>query len=85
MSGNLFANRFRYFNRAIISLKKQKPFVKGAFAAVQNEVFLNIGDKSAVNGKFFDQNRLYLAAGYRFSPKFDGEIGLYKPIYFREK
>lgn len=73
--GNQFANRLRYFNRAMISLKKQKPFVKGPFAAVQNEVFLNLGDKSAVNGKFFDQNRLYLAAGYRFSQKFDGEIG----------
>ena len=73
--GNLFANRLRYFNRGIIPFKKQKPFVKGAFAAIQNELFFNLGDKSGVNGKFFDQNRLYLAAGYRFSPKFDGEMG----------
>jgi hypothetical protein len=38
-------------------------------------VFLNIGDKSPVNGKFFDQNRFYLALGYRVNPKFDLEAG----------
>ncbi len=73
--GNRYANRIRYFNRAIISLKGTKPFTQGMFAALQNEVFLNIGNKTGVNGKTFDQNRLYLATGYRFSPKFDLEAG----------
>jgi hypothetical protein len=73
--GNSFANRFRYFNRAMIPFNGSKPFVKGAFGAIQNELFLNIGDKSAVNGKFFDQNRFYLALGYRLSAKFDLEAG----------
>jgi hypothetical protein len=73
--GNDFANRLRYFTRAIIPLNGSKPFARGVFAAVQNEVFLNLGNKSAVNGRFFDQNRLYLAAGYRVSPKFDLEAG----------
>jgi hypothetical protein len=72
---NSFANRFRYFSRAIIPFNGSKPFVKGVFGALQNEVFLNIGDKSAVNGKLFDQNRLYLALGYRLSAKFDLEAG----------
>lgn len=75
VNGNRFANRIRYFNRAIIPFNGSKPFVKGIFGALQNEVFLNIGDKSAVNGKFFDQNRLYLAIGYRLSAKFDLETG----------
>lgn len=70
-----FAARTRYFVRGIIPLSGEKNFSKGMFGAVQNEVFLNLGNKSAVNGKTFDQNRLYLATGYRFSKKFDGEIG----------
>jgi hypothetical protein len=73
--GNRFANRVRYFNRAIIPLSGAKPFTRGVFGAVQNEIFLNLGDKSGVNGKFFDQNRLYLAFGYRLSSKFDIETG----------
>ncbi|HTE26395.1 DUF2490 domain-containing protein [Flavitalea sp.] len=75
VSGNSFANRIRYFNRAIIPFNGSKPFIHGIFGALQNEVFLNIGDKSAVNGKFFDQNRVYLAIGYRLSAKFDLEAG----------
>ena len=73
--GNVFANRFRYFFRTILPFNKQKPFDKGWFGALQNEVFFNIGDKSHVNGKTFDQNRAYVAAGYRLSPAVDLETG----------
>ncbi|MET6996347.1 DUF2490 domain-containing protein [Chitinophaga defluvii] len=69
------ANRFRYFLRGIIPADGAKTFEKGAFAAVQNELFLNFGDPTRTNGKAFDQNRAYLALGYRFSPKFDVEGG----------
>ena len=51
------------------------PFTQGFFAAVQNEIFVNISGSSAVNGKFFDQNRAYLAVGYRYSRQFDLELG----------
>ncbi len=73
--GNVFANRFRYFLRSIFPLNQEKPFKKGWFGALQNEVFLNIGDKSHVNGKTFDQNRAYAAVGYRLSPMVDLETG----------
>jgi len=73
--GNRFAHRLRYFVRSIIPFNGSKPFTQGVFAAIQNEVFMNIGDKSAVNGRFFDQNRLYLALGYRLSQKVDLEGG----------
>ncbi len=73
--GNVFANRFRYFVRTILPLNQEKPFRKGWFGALQNEVFLNIGDKSHVNGKTFDQNRAYAAIGYRLSPLVDLETG----------
>ena len=80
--GSLYANRFRYFFRALRRLKgpgsdlaQAQPFIKGMFVALQNEVFLNFGNKTNVNGKTFDQNRLYGAIGYRFSRKFDLEAG----------
>jgi len=69
------AYRLRYFIRNIVPLVKQEKFNKGWFVALQNEVFLNIGDKSAVNGRVFDQNRIYGAIGYRVSNKFDVEAG----------
>lgn len=73
--GYVHANRVRYFLRNIIPLRKQPVFIKGSFAALQNEVFLNIGNTKNVNGKTFDQNRFYIAAGYRFSKLFDLEAG----------
>src|SRR5690606_14308321 len=69
------AHRARYFIRNILPINKTEQFSEGPFVALQNEVFLNVGNKSAVNGKTFDQNRLYLAAGYRFSKQFDLEVG----------
>lgn len=74
--GHANAYRLRYFIRNIIPLTDRTgPYTKGAFAALQNEVFINTGNKSAVNGKTFDQNRLYFAGGYRLSAKFDLEAG----------
>ena len=73
--GSVYANRFRYFIRNILPLKKEANFKKGMFVALQNEVFFNFGNTSTVNGKFFDQNRVYLATGLRLSPKADLEIG----------
>jgi len=52
-----------------------RAFTGGFFAAIQNEIFLNVGDPSPVNGKVFDQNRAYLAIGYRCSKQFDVEMG----------
>ncbi len=52
-----------------------RAFTQGFFAAIQNEIFLNIGDPSPVNGKVFDQNRAYMAVGYRCSRQFDVEMG----------
>lgn len=73
--GSVYANRFRYFIRNVLPLGNKGAFKKGVFVALQNEVFLNIGNKRNVNGKTFDQNRLYLATGYRFRKSFDLEAG----------
>ena len=73
---DLFSQRFRYFFRLIQPLQKQESsFAKGAFIALQNELFFNIQHKDELNGSAFDQNRAYLAAGYRFSKKVDIEAG----------
>ncbi len=73
---DFFAQRARYFVRGIIPLEKQEGlFGKGVFIAVQNEVFLNVQAKDELNGHLFDQNRAYMAAGYRFSKKMDAELG----------
>jgi hypothetical protein len=69
------AYRLRYFIRNIIPLTDEQSFSKGLFFALQNEVFINTGDKSAVNGHSFDQNRFYPAIGYRLPQKLDIEIG----------
>ena len=80
-NGTASANRLRYFVRGIMPFIQESdpitipPFNKGFFAALQNEVFLNFGNKANVNGKTFDQNRLYVAVGYRFSKSFDIETG----------
>jgi len=52
-----------------------RAFAQGFFASIQNEIFLNVGDPSPVNGKFFDQNRAYVSIGYRCSKQFDVEMG----------
>jgi len=71
-----FTQRLRYFIRLVKPLQKtESAFTKGAFLALQNEVFLNIQNKNVTNNNLFDQNRLYLAAGYRFSKKIDLEAG----------
>lgn len=72
---NYFAQRFRYFIRSVIPTKRDSNFSKGTYIALQNEVFLNVQNKDKVNTHFFDQNRAYAAFGYRFSKKFDMEIG----------
>lgn len=68
--------RLRYFARGVIPLTKiENTFTKGPFTALQNEVFVNVFNRDKVNGKFFDQNRAYIALGYRLNPKADLEIG----------
>jgi hypothetical protein len=73
--GSAYANRFRYFIRAVLPFKTQPVFKKGLFAALQNEVFLNFGNVATVNNESFDQNRLYMALGYRLNARFDLETG----------
>jgi hypothetical protein len=70
-----FAQRLRYFARAVVPLKKDVVFTKGAFVGLQNEVFVNAENKARLNNQFFDQNRAYAAVGYRLNKMIDLETG----------
>ncbi|MBL4675999.1 MAG: DUF2490 domain-containing protein [Mucilaginibacter sp.] len=71
-----FAQRFRYFARAVVPLGNDSTtFTKGPFLGLQNEVFFNVQNKAKVNKHFFDQNRAYVAFGYRLHKKMDLEVG----------
>jgi len=75
-TNDVFAQRLRYFARAIIPVKKQKDsFYQGVFVALQDEIFMNIQNKNNINNSFFDQNRIYGAVGYRVNSKLDLEVG----------
>ncbi|WP_300599362.1 DUF2490 domain-containing protein [Niabella sp.] len=73
---DIFSQRLRYFFRDVQPLARtENGFKKGPFVAIQNELFFNLQNNDQLNGSFFDQNRAYIALGYRASPKFDIEAG----------
>lgn len=74
-TGTVTSHRARYFIRNILPLQNAASFTGGWFGALQNEVFVNVASNDRVNGKFFDQNRVYLAIGYRINKSFDLEAG----------
>jgi hypothetical protein len=67
--------RFRYLIKGVLPFRKDSVFSKGFYGAVQDEVMFNYMNKATTNNSFFDQNRAYLALGYRLNPKFDLEMG----------
>jgi len=70
-----YVNRIRYFIKTTVPFRRQKPLTRGMFALLQEEVFLNFGNTENVNGKTFDQNRIFLALGYRLNRSLDLEAG----------
>lgn len=73
---SIFAQRLRYFARTMVPFKKDNDtFNNGWYAALQNEIFLNISNRAKLNGSAFDQNRAYLGVGYRLGSRADIEAG----------
>jgi hypothetical protein len=72
-----FSQRLRYFARTIYPLSGSpvRKFTRGTFLSLQDEIFIYLNDSDATNGKVFDQNRAYASFGFRFSPKYDLEVG----------
>jgi opacity protein-like surface antigen len=72
----LFSQRLRYLLRSVVPLhSEQSTFSYGPFFALQNELFFNVQHDEKVNGKLLDQNRLFVAVGYRLSSRYDLELG----------
>ena len=66
-------NRFRYMFRAQIPLKGKEIKDKTPYFAIYDEIFIGFG--SNVNENIFDQNRVGIVLGYRFSPTIRIETG----------
>ena len=77
-----FSQRLRGFLSFQIPVAANNDFSKGVYTALQNELFVNVQHKENVNNHIFDQNRAYVAVGYRWNKKLDTEIGYY---YWRQK
>ena len=74
----VFSNRFRYMFRLQIPLKGNKIDDNTPYAAVYDEVLIGFGKN--VNENVFDQNRLGILLGYRFSSKVRIEGGFLNQI-----
>jgi|SRR5690606_6667573 len=82
----IFAQRFRYFVRGVIPFTRasEDAFTRGPYGALQNELFFNIQHNHRLNGHIFDQNRAYVAAGFRFSRRYDLEVGYMNQFLVRK-
>jgi hypothetical protein len=74
----VYWNRLRYMFRTNIPLKGKTISDKTPYLAVYDEVLIGFGNN--VNENVFDQNRLAILFGYRFSPKLRIEGGYLNQI-----
>ncbi|RTQ53443.1 DUF2490 domain-containing protein [Hymenobacter gummosus] len=74
----VYSNRLRYLGRVQRTLGTPGPGGRGPYAAAYDEIFIGFGRN--VNENVFDQNRLGLLVGYRFSPAFRLEGGFFQQI-----
>ena len=74
----IFVNRLRYMYRMQIPLKGKTIADKTPYAAIYDEIFVGFGKN--VNENVFDQNRLGVLLGYRFSSKLRIEGGYINQI-----
>ncbi len=73
---DVYSDRFRWFARAQLPLNAGSgTFTQGAFLAFQNEAMVNLSGRDALNAPLFDQNRAYVAFGWRLNRTADVEIG----------
>jgi len=66
-----FSQRARAFLSVQIPLKADTGFLKGIYAKIQNEIFINVQSREKVNNSIFDQNRSSIGIGFRFSKSLD--------------
>jgi hypothetical protein len=74
----VYSNRFRVLNRFSIPFKGKVIAEKSLYLSVYDEILVNFGKNVANN--IFDQNRLYIALGYRIPKAGRLEIGFLDQI-----
>jgi hypothetical protein len=74
----LLLNRFRYMFRVQIPLKGKSIEDKTPYVAIYDEIFIGFGEN--VNENVFDQNRLGILLGYKFTNAFRIEAGYLNQI-----
>lgn len=74
----VYWNRFRYMFRTNVPLKGRTIVDKTPYLAIYDEIMIGFGKN--VNENIFDQNRLAILLGYRFSPKVRLEGGYLNQI-----
>ncbi|MFA9212216.1 MAG: DUF2490 domain-containing protein [Candidatus Methylacidiphilales bacterium] len=74
----IYVNRLRYMVRAQVPLIGKTLENKAPYAAAYDEIFIGFGEN--VNQNIFDQNRLGLLLGYKFSNQFKLEAGYFNQI-----
>lgn len=80
-----FSQRLRYYIRSQVPLVRvDTVFTHGIYAALQNELFVNVQHRERAGNSFLDQNRSYASFGYRFSKKIDVELG-YQLVYSKDR
>ncbi|WP_089321723.1 DUF2490 domain-containing protein [Pontibacter ummariensis] len=73
-----YLNRARYFLKATIPVVGPTLDVNEPYLAAYEEIFIGFGNNIRQN--IFDQNRAYLALGYKFSPAAAAEVGYLNQI-----
>ena len=70
-NNTLFTMRARSFGSIQVPLITNDDFSTVLFAGIQDELFFTIVNMENVNNSIFDQNRVYISLGYRFSKHID--------------
>jgi hypothetical protein len=79
------SQRARIFASLQAPLVTNTDFTQGLYFKLQNELFLNVQNKDDVNGSLFDQNRPYVALGFRASKKLDFETGYMRLVQRKDE
>lgn len=71
----IFSTRLRYLVRTQTPIIPTDSFTKGPYFVLQDELYLNTTGRDKLGTKFIDQDRGFVASGYRFSKQLDVEFG----------
>ena len=77
----VYTNRFRLLNRFSLPFKGKTIVDKSLYISAYDEFFINFGEKIATN--FLDQNRAYVALGYKIPNVGKLEVGYMMQNIFR--